>query len=265
MKKYHAWISRTCLAIAAIAFVGLPVSIRIFPGIASLVHGAITAHAQDQGDDEDTISPPPQPPAPPAGADRPDQSAIDASHATSTPTPTPVSADDTTDSSTDDSAAPYSDIVPKANTPETPVAEVAPQTTPAESSPVIATKGFWDFIPFVNKTPKTPTTVTPTVPGVRKTPTTTKPITVAKKKSYNIVSVQYTLNGVLVHTSDGPDDTWQLDTTTLQNGTYTLNTFINYGDGTSDNGNNTFTVDNTPSFFDQVKGFLKGLLPFKKK
>lgn len=259
MKKYHAWISRTCLAMAAIAFVGLSVSARLFPTIASLVQGAITAHAQDQGDDEDTISPPPPPPAPPAGADRPDQSAIDASHATSTP----VSADDTTDSSTDESPAPYSDIVPNANTPETPVREVAPQTGTAPSSS--AGTGFWNFIPFVNKTPKTPTTVTPTVPGVRKTPTTTKPITAAKKKSYDIVSIQYTLNGVLVHTSNGPDDTWQLDTTTLQNGTYTLNTFINYADGTSDNGNNTFTVNNSPSFLDRVRSFLKGLLPFKKK
>lgn len=130
-----------------------------------------------------------------------------------------------------------------------PVQEVAPQ--PASTT----AQGFWSFIPFINKPPKASVAVSPARILTDKANTTTK-----GKKSYDIISAKYTLNGVLVHTTNTINDGWKLDITSLQDGVYTLSSLYQYADGTTDATSNTFTVDNTPSIFERFIETLKHLL-----
>lgn len=138
-----------------------------------------------------------------------------------------------------------------------------PSSTPVVAAPDVlpeppaaTTQGFWSFIPFIKKVPKASVSVTPVIPA---SPSTT---TANGKKSYDIVSAQYTLNGVLIHTSTNVSDGWKLDVTSLQDGAYTLTALYHYADGTTDTTTNSFTVDNTPNALQKLIQFIERI--FKK-
>ncbi len=132
--------------------------------------------------------------------------------------------------------------------PEPIISSIAP--LPASSAPAVGT-GFWSFIPFIKKAaPKAPVSLTPVLPTPR--------AQVGSKKDYTIAQVVYTLNGTVVHTATAFPDNWQLDTTGLSDGTYTLVSTLQYADGATESSTNTFTVDNTPNIFQKIVAAIQG-------
>jgi hypothetical protein len=166
---------------------------------------------------------------------------------TPTPTPTP------TTTPTVPNPVPVPVPVP---TP-TPV-RVTPTPTPVRTTP--------------NPTPTpTPSTTTTTVtPENNTTPVTlpndsevelSDPVTVqtVPDSSQSVEKVEYYLNGKLIKTVKDPPYTYNVDTKSMKNGTYTLTTKTYYADGTVDTKNSTLVVKN-PMSFKQIMLQLGGLV-----
>lgn len=136
----------------------------------------------------------------------------------------------------------------------TPLPPVTVPVPPAANLvvPTVAS-GFWSFLPFIAATPKPAAVITPTAPAVH---TNTK----TGKKSYDIVSAEYSLNGTVVHTATTYPDDWTLDTGTLADGQYTLSSVFKYTDGTTDGTSSTFTVDNSPTIIERIVAYIQNLL-----
>jgi endo-1,4-beta-xylanase len=118
--------------------------------------------------------------------------------------------------------------------------------------------GTWSFIPILKNivSPSSPTTSTVT-PAV--------PVQVAikdggSKKSYTIAQADYALNGSLIHSTTTYPDGWMLDTASLADGSYTLDTKFYYADGTTDRASSTFTVDNSPTVLEKIVTYVRSLL-----
>lgn len=118
--------------------------------------------------------------------------------------------------------------------------------------PTVAS-GFWSFLPFISSTPKPAPIITPAAPALHTNIKT-------GKKSYDVVSAEYALNGTIVHTATTYPDNWSLDTATLADGSYTLSSTYHYSDGTTDNTTSTFTVDNSPTILERIVGFIGKIL-----
>lgn len=126
---------------------------------------------------------------------------------------------------------------------------------PAQENPVAPiAKGVWNFVPLASKqsSASAPSAIQPPVPSV------------ADKKSYAIVSAEYKLNGVLVHTASSYPDGWKIDTTTLKDGKYTLVSTFHIADGTTETSTSTFTVENQPTIASKVSAFIANTVSFFK-
>lgn len=112
--------------------------------------------------------------------------------------------------------------------------------------------GTWTFIPVIKNiiSPShSAPVITPAAPVKSK----------GDKKSYTVAQADYLLNGVLIHSTTDFPDNWTLDTATLVDGEYTLNTKFYYTDGTTDSSTNTFTVYNEPTIIERVVSYVKGI------
>lgn len=118
--------------------------------------------------------------------------------------------------------------------------------------PTVAS-GFWSFLPFISSTPKPAPVITPAAPTLH---TNTK----TGKKSYDVVSAEYSLNGTIIHTATTYPDDWSLDTATLADGAYTLTSTYHYSDGTDDSTTSSFTVDNSPTILERIVGYIQNLI-----
>lgn len=114
----------------------------------------------------------------------------------------------------------------------------------------------------------TPTYVPPSPPPAPAVEHTTKPLNQPvsntidfsvtetndspKTSAFDVVKIEYKLNTTLVHTTTTFPDTWSLDTTTLPNGYYTMTGVYTYGDGTTRQSINFFTVRNEYSWLQKL-------------
>jgi parallel beta-helix repeat protein len=134
-----------------------------------------------------------------------------------------------------------------------PVANIVPQPVASSTASTIISQIF-SFIPLTSQSTQ-PAIIT------RPVTTTTGPTgVVTGKKNYTIVSIKYYLNNVLVHTNNGTPDGWTINTSSMQDGSYTLSTIVEYGDGSTDTSSSTFTVDNSPTVLQTIGTFIKSLI-----
>ena len=137
--------------------------------------------------------------------------------------------------------------------PPTTIPTVVPAAT-VYPAPV-SFNGFWSFIPLVKNTPtKAPAVIKPILP-TRNTLSTSK----SGKKDYTITRVTYLLNGSAVHISTTFPDSWQLDTSGMADGSYTLTSILQYADNRIENNTQNFIVANDSSLWQKIKTFFQDI------
>jgi hypothetical protein len=97
----------------------------------------------------------------------------------------------------------------------------------------------------------------------KSTSSTTKPstpvITTPPQILSPIVSIEYTLNDKLIHTTTIFPDTWTFDTNTLPNDAYVLKTTYYYQDKTTDISLTIFTVKNGHTLIESIGVWIRGV------
>jgi hypothetical protein len=108
----------------------------------------------------------------------------------------------------------------------------------------------------VNKKPTPKPSSKPTPPPSQSEPSLITPPPVASEP---IISISYTLNDKLLHTTTTFPDTWTFDTTTLPDNAYVLKTTYYYQDNTTDTSLTIFTIKNGRTLIESIGNWIHGV------